>query len=465
MELYKITGGQPLEGRVRAAGAKNAVTKMIVASLISNKKCRLTNVPYISEVEITVNLCKEIGMKVEWDKESGVMEVVTPEIQSSYIPLRFSGANRIPILMMGALLGRIHENIIVPLAGGCKIGPRPVDFHIMALKKLGAVVEEHTIKKEAAYFVHAPKGMKGALIKLPYPSVMATENAILAACRAKGRTSIRGAAIEPEVIDLILFLQKMGVVIYVDTDRTIYVEETHRFYEVEHRIITDRIEAACFGMAAIATKGRVFVEGAQQSHLITFLNKLRMINGGFAVKEEGIEFFYQGPLKGGLHLQTDVHPGFLTDWQQPFVVLLTQARGSSVVHETVHENRFGYVDTLIQMGAHVERFTQCLGDRPCRFSSLNHQHSLIVKGPTPFFGGEIEVPDLRAGFAYIMAALLAPEESTLTGLPYLDRGYEKLETKLQQLGANILRTSHMPQEPNKQEEEEALLLSPSLRTS
>ena len=439
MDSFKITGGKPLEGHVKAAGAKNAITKMLVASLLSDKKCIFTNVPDISEVDTTLNLCKEIGMEADWDRKNGRMEVVTKEIKSSYIPLNFSGANRIPILMMGSLLGRTRENIIVPSVGGCKIGKRSVDFHVMALEKLGAIVEYRTIKNEHAYFAHAPEGMKGGIVELPYPSVMATENAILAACRAKGRTTIRGAAIEPEVIDLILFLQKLGVVIYVDMDRTIYVQETTTFYEVEHKVITDRIEAASFGMAAIATRGRVFVEGAQQSHMITFLNKLRQINGGFAVKEGGIEFFYQGPLKGGLHLQTDVHPGFLTDWQQPFVILLTQAYGSSVVHETVYENRFGYVDTLLKMGAHVERFTQCLGDRPCRFASQNYQHSLIVKGPTNFRGMEIEVPDLRAGFAYVMAALLAPEESSLTGLPYLDRGYENLEGKLQSLGANIER--------------------------
>jgi len=225
----------------------------------------------------------------------------------------------------------------------------------------------------------------------------------------------------------------------VDVDRTIYLQETTIFYEVEHRVITDRIEVASFGMAAIATKGRVFVEGANQAHMITFLNKLRQINAGFTVKEDGIEFFYQGVLKGGVHLQTDVHPGFLTDWQQPFVVLLTQAKGSSVIHETVYENRFGYVDTLIQMGAQIERFTQCLGDRPCRFASRNYQHSLIVKGPTQFEGREIDVPDLRGGFAYVMAALLAPGKSVITGLSYLDRGYENLEEKFQALGANIKR--------------------------
>ena len=152
-----------------------------------------------------------------------------------------------------------------------------------------------------------------------------------------------------------------------------------------------------------------------------------------------MEFFYQGPLKGGVHLETDVHPGFLTDWQQPFVVLLTQAKGSSVVHETVYENRFGYIKTLKKMGADIELFTQCLGDKPCRFGNQNYKHSLIVKGPTPFHAEKIEVPDLRAGFAYIMAALITSEATTVSGLSYLDRGYEQLDKKLRALGANIER--------------------------
>lgn len=441
MDALKITGGKPLEGHVKAAGAKNAITKMLVASLLSDKRCIFSNVPDISEVETTVKLCEEIGMEVSWDREAGLMEVITKDIKSSYIPMHFSGANRIPILTLGALLGRTRESIIVPTVGGCKIGKRPVDFHVMALEKLGASVEDRMIKKDRAYFAHAPNGLRGTLIKLPYPSVMATENAILAACRAQGKTVIQNAAIEPEVIDLILFLQKLGVIIHVDVNRKIHIEETKHFYEVEHSVITDRIEAASFGMAAISTKGRVFVEGADQAHMITFLNKLREINGGFAVKKNGIEFFYQGPLTGGVHLETDVHPGFLTDWQQPFVVLLTQAEGSSVIHETVYENRFGYTKTLKEMGADVELFTQCLGDRPCRFGAQNYEHSLIVKGPTVFSGGEIEVPDLRAGFAYVMVALVAREESTLTGLCYLDRGYENLETKLQSLGADIQRVT------------------------
>ncbi|MCP5509355.1 MAG: UDP-N-acetylglucosamine 1-carboxyvinyltransferase [Chlamydiales bacterium] len=442
MDVLKINGQKPLEGRVKVAGAKNAITKMLVASLLSDKRCIFFNVPDITEVEVTIDLLSEIGSEITWDRENGVIEIVTKQLKSTYIPQRFSGSNRIPILMIGALLGRTDEDIIVPTVGGCKIGKRPVDFHIKALEALGATIEFREMKKEGAYFSRAHDGLKGTVINLPYPSVGATENTILAACRAKGTTVIKNAAIEPEIIDLILFLQNLGVIIHVDADRTIHVQETKTFYDVEHTVIADRIEAASFGMAAIGTKGHIFVEGADQAHLMIFLNKLREIGGGFEVKKEGIEFFYKGPLKGGLHLETDVHPGFLTDWQQPFVLLLTQAKGTSVIHETVYENRFGYTELLKKMGADLSLFSQCLGGRACRFAELNYQHSLIIRGPTPLTPCDIAIPDLRAGFAYVMAALTAPGISHISNLHFLDRGYENIEQKLASLGADIQRIPH-----------------------
>ena len=439
MEVLKIKGGTPLKGHVKAAGAKNAMTKLLVASLLSDKRCKFYNVPDIGDVEVTVALCKEIGMEVQWDREAGVMEVITRELKTSYVPQRFSGANRIPILMIGALLGRTEEDIIVPTVGGCPIGHRSVDFHIKALEKLGAVIEYREMKKEGAYFAHAHNGLKGTLITLPYPSVGATENTILAGVTARGITVIKNAAIEPEIVELILFLQKLGAIITLDVDRTIRIQGTRRFYEVEHTVIPDRIEAASWGMAAISTKGRVFVEGAQHLNMITFLNKIREVGGGFDIRSNGIEFFYDGPLQGGIHLETDVHPGFMTDWQQPFVVLLTQATGTSVVHETVYENRFGYTETLTDMGADITLFRQCLGGKLCRFASQSFSHSAIVKGATILSAKEISIPDLRAGFAYVMAALIANETSLITGLPFLDRGYEKLVPKLESLGVDVDR--------------------------
>ena len=317
----------------------------------------------------------------------------------------------------------------------------------MLWKKLGARIEFREMRREGAYFAQAHHGLKGTVIHLPFPSVGATENTILAATRAQGTTLIKNAAIEPEIIDLILFLQKLGVIIFVDVDRTIRIEETREFNDVEHTVMTDRIEAASLGMAAIATQGRVFVEGAQHEHMISFLNKLRKLGGGFDVKQNGIEFFYQGPLKGGLHIETDVHPGFLTDWQQPFVILMTQAEGISIIHETIYENRFGYTKTLKDMGAHIELFTHCLGGKSCRFASQNFEHSIIIKGPSPLVGKQIDIPDLRAGFAYALAALIAEGESTLSGLHYLDRGYENLTQKLAALGARIERVKQEKRAP------------------
>lgn len=439
MDLLKVKGGKPLQGTIKASGAKNAMTKLLVASLLSDKKCTFYNVPNIGDVEITANLCREIGSKIQWDKEKQILEIHTPHLTSSYVPQRYSGANRIPILMIGALLGRTDEDIIVPTIGGDLIGSRPVDFHVQALQKLGARIEYREMKKEGAYFAQAHKGLKGSLIEFNYPSVGATENAILAAVRASGKTVIKNAAIEPEIMDLILFLQKLGAHIKVDVDRTICIEHTHQFHEVEHTVMSDRNEVASYAVAAISTKGRVFIEGAEHIHMIAFLNKLRELGAGFQIRKNGIEFFYDQPLRGGIHLETDVHPGFMTDWQQPFVVLLTQANGVSIVHETVYENRFGYTSVLQAMGADVHLFTQCLGGKECRFASSQHRHSLVVKGPTPLIAKNISIPDLRAGFAYVMAALLASETSTISNVDYLDRGYEDPVGKLSALGADITR--------------------------
>jgi len=439
MDVLKIKGNNSLTGEFKASGAKNAITKMLVASLISKKRCIFSNVPNITEVQVTIDLCREIGMEAQWDKETQTLEVITKELKTTYIPQRFSGANRIPILMIGALLGRTDKDIVVPTVGGCNIGKRPVTFHIDALRALGAEVEYRDRKIDGAYFAQSPNGLKGTIIELPYPSVGATENIILAASRAKGVTILKNAATEPEVIDLILFLQKLGINIYFDLNRTIYIHETTQFNEVKHHVITDRIEAASIGMSAISTKGRVFVKGIRQEHMITFLNKIREIRGGFQVYNTGIEFFYKEPLKGGVQIETSVHPGFMTDWQQPFVVVLTQAKGTSIVHETVYENRFGYTKILNEMGADIESFSQCLGGHSCRFAHQNYNHSVIVRGPTKLTGHKIAIPDLRAGFAYVLAALISPEESEISNLFYLDRGYESLETKLSLLGADIQR--------------------------
>lgn len=452
MDAFEIHGGKKLTGTVQASGAKNAITKMLVATLLADTECTFTNVPDILEVDNTLHLLEQLGLIYEWDKKKKTLQVQTKTLTSLNVTQRFSGANRIPILLIGALLGRTKQEVIVPTVGGCKIGKRPVNFHIQALEMLGASIEEIEDNGKPAYKAHAKKGLHGTTIILPFPSVGATENAILAAVRAQGKTVIENAAIEPEVMDFVFFLQKLGVHIRLSSDRTFEVQETTEFYPVVHDVITDRIEAASLGIAAVATGGDIFVEGAKQETLLSFLGYMRQIGAGYEIRKEGIRFFAKGPLQGGLHIETDVHPGFLTDWQQPFVVLLSQAHGQSVVHETLYENRFGYTQELRAMGASMELFTSCLGCVSCRYQGQNHPHSLTINGPTPLTGKAIHIPDLRAGFAYVVAALIGSSKSILTNIHYLERGYEYIDQKLTALGADIKRIKLPPSAADKLEQ-------------
>ena len=435
MPGIKVFGGTVLQGSVRVSGAKNAATKLLVASLLSDKRTILKNVPNIEDVRQTVELCRALGAVIDWDQQSQVIDIITPRILLSKVPPQFSCVNRIPILLLGALLRRCPYGIFVPILEGDAIGPRSLHFHLEGLEKLGA---ELVVSKEG-YWAAAPDGLVGAHITLPYPSVGATENLILASVGAQGRTLIKNASLEVEIIELIAFLQKAGVEITTDNDKTIEIFGCRDFSPVEHTVIPDKIEAASFGMAAVVSQGRVFVEQARHEHMIPFLKVLRSIGGGFSVQETGIEFFYDKPLKGGVLLETDVHPGFITDWQQPFAVLLSQAEGCSVIHETVHENRLGYLRGLAKMGAHCDLFYECLSAKSCRYSTGNHPHSAVIHGPTPLKATDLVIPDLRAGFAYVMAALIAEGgASKIENTKMLDRGYTDWLGKLESLGARIL---------------------------
>jgi UDP-N-acetylglucosamine 1-carboxyvinyltransferase len=271
---------------------------------------------------------------------------------------------------------------------------------------------------------------------LPFPSVTTTENLLLAAVLARGRTFIRNAAIEPEIMDLVMFLQKMGAIIDYNADRTLVIEGVSSLHGAEHTVLPDRIVAASLACAAVATCGEIYVRDARQADLVTFLNALRRVGGEFEVDSKGIRFYRNGPLKS-ISLETNVHPGFMTDWQPPFVVLLTQAEGMSVVHETVFENRFGYVSELLKMGADIALYDSCLGGTPCRFRFSNYRHSCVIRGPAALHPTEINVPDLRAGFTYLIAALVARGASTICGIEHIERGYEDLEGALLALGATI----------------------------
>ena len=428
--VYRMRGHRPLRGVIRAQAAKNAVTKQLVASLLTTEPCRLHDVPDITEIDVVLDMLAELGTAYD-RRDDGSIELATPGIASTAISERYSGVNRIPILLIAPLLHRAGV-ARVPVVGGCNIGERPIDFHIDLLRKMGAEIDED----DDGYTARAGR-LRGTVIALPYPSVGATENAIFASCLAEGTTVINNAAVEPEIVDTVLFLQKMGALIQIDTDRKIVIEGVEALSGASHNPVRDRIEVASFAMASVATAGRLRIEGADQAAMITFLNTLRKIGGGFEVDAGGITFFRARGTLDPIHIETDVHPGFMTDWQQPMVTLLTQADGVSVVHETVYEKRFGYTSTLNDMGANITLTKDCLGGKECRFTDRNFPHSAIVQGATPLAGRQIEIPDLRAGFAYLLAALIADGESEIFGTRFIERGYVNIPERLASVGADI----------------------------
>lgn len=432
-DVFKITGGQPLLGDMAISGAKNGASKMMIATLLTDDDVVLSNVPRQQETEITQEIITTVGARVEWVDEH-TLRTTTPSITSNFVR-ELSRKNRISVLAIAPLLHRAGE-AFVPLVGGDRIGPRPVDFHVDALEKMGAVIEE----TPEGYHATAPKGLKGALIELPYPSVGATETVLLAGVLANGRTMIRNAAGEPEIKELIMMLQNMGAIIQINANRSIEIMGVEKLHGTQARVMPDRIEAASYGSMALGTAGEIFVRGAQHTHMMTFLNAVRKVGGEYEVKPDGIIFRGSRQLNG-IELETDTHPGFMTDWQQPFVVALTQAQGTSVVHETVYKERFGYTEALKKMGADITLFSNCLGEIDCRFKGQNYKHSAVITGPSKLHAAEVEVPDIRAGLAFIVAALVAEGTSTLTGIHHLDRGYEWLQEKLQGVGAKMERVT------------------------
>ena len=429
---FIINGGRGLEGEIKLAGAKNAATKMMVASILTSEPCALINSPDIGDGKITEELCRSIGSYIS--RAGNVLKIHTPTIRNPKV-VSLSRKNRIPILALGPLLARVGE-AEVPILGGDKIGPRPVDIHVTALTAMGATIES----LDDRYVASAKNGLRGAKITFRYPSVGATENTILAAVLAKGRTTIQNAATEPEIMDLIIMLQKMGAIIELGANRMIYIDGVKELRGIEHSILPDRNEAVSFACLAVATGGKILVKGARQADLITFLNTLRRIGGEYRVTNEGIEFWRASAksLKP-IDLETDTHPGFMTDWQQPMAVLLTQAEGTSGIHETIYEDRFGYTRDLNLMGADITVQTKCLGEIACRFKDKGFYHGAVIRGATKLRPARLTVRDLRSGIAHVIAALTADGESTIEGIEELDRGYEKIDKRLKNLGADIKR--------------------------
>lgn len=419
----------PLRGDVAVRGSKNAVTKHLVAGLLAESTSTITNCPAIGDIDITASMLRALGCEV--DVENGTARVESRHLTSSRVPVRFSGLNRIPILMVGPLLHRVGE-AFVPLVGGDDIGSRPLDFHVNALRSMGAEIEVTPEGLEAK-----ASRLRGAHITLPYPSVGATETILLTACLAEGQTVLDNGALEPEVIELALFLQRMGARIEMRPNRRYIIDGVDRMEGAAHHLKGDRIEAFSYLIAGLITGGEVRVHGCSQERLVTAISTLHRMGARFDITDSSVSARAEHLTPAAV--ETDTHPGFMTDWQSPMVALLTQCNGLSVMYETVYENRFTYVPALNQMGAEIELYNTPLGSVSSRFVGSPYPCSAVVRGPSPLTGTQVVVPDIRGGFAYVLAAAAADGSTLITNTHHLDRGYNRPIENFAGLGLDISR--------------------------
>jgi UDP-N-acetylglucosamine 1-carboxyvinyltransferase len=420
-EVFRVEGGRALSGSVPISGSKNAALKMLAAATLTGERCRITNVPEIEDVRVMAETLRDLGVVVD-HPESNVYEVASGDVEWLFVPLEAAAKMRASFMLLGPLLARFGR-VIISNPGGDRIGRRPVDLHVEAMRSLGADIDY----RNGYYFATAPGRLRGTEIRFPIVSVMGTENAMLAATLADGHTVIRPAAEEPEVDDLIAFLQKMGAEVERTYHDTIEVEGRKRLRGASHAVIPDRIEAGTFVVAGAVTGGRITLTGAPCEHLGAFLDVLDRAGVSVTCQDDTIEV--DGSALGGAgfkacDIRTAPYPGLATDLQPPTSVLLTQATGFSNVHEAIFEDRLEWLSELNRMGA--------------RADILDSGHARI-SGPTRLHGADVEIGDLRAGASLILAALAAEGTTTIHGAHHVHRGYENIERKFLDLGARIQR--------------------------
>jgi len=439
MERFEIVGGKKLKGQVKVFGSKNVVLKVLVAACLTNEEVYIDNVPLISDVYAMVEIIEHLGGKVVFKDHRFVIKV--EDFISNKIALEKAAEARTSFMFLAPLLLRKKEAII-PNPGGCRIGARPIDRVIGGLKKMGVRVKYDS--KDGFFHATAPNGLKGAYYKFEKSTHTGTETMLIAAVLAKGKTVLENAAQEPEIDELIAFLRRMGAKIVREKPRRIVIQGVEKLHKASFIIAPDRNEVVTFAVGAIITQGDIFIKDIAKRGLEEFLEMLKKIGAGFEIKKNGIRFYYKGPLKSS-DVATSFYPGFMTDWQGPWAVLMTQANGISTLHETVYENRFNYVGELRKMGAEIELFNPKVRN-PAKFYNFNikddkktNLHAAKITGPVNLHNGILTMTDIRAGATLVLGALVASGESVLFGLEYLDRGYEQFEQRLKSLGAKIKR--------------------------
>ncbi|KKP81118.1 MAG: UDP-N-acetylglucosamine 1-carboxyvinyltransferase [Candidatus Levybacteria bacterium GW2011_GWB1_35_5] len=439
MQRFEIVGGKKLKGEVKVLGSKNLILKVLVAACLTADEVSIENVPLISDVFAMTEIIEHLGGKIKFTDHSLTMHV--EDFISSKIALENAAETRTSFMFLAPLLARKKEAII-PNPGGCRIGARPIDRVIGGLKKMGVKVKYNS--KDGFFHATAPNGLRGAYYKFEKSTHTGTETMLIAAVLAKGKTVLENAAQEPEIDELIAFLRRMGAKIVREKPRRNVIEGVEKLHKASFIIAPDRNEVVTFAVGAIITQGDVFIKGITKRGLEEFLEMLKKIGAGFEIKKDGIRFYYKSSLKAS-SVMTTFYPGFMTDWQGPWTVLMTQANGVSTLHETIYENRFNYVGELRKMGADIELFNPKVRN-PAKFYNFNIKddkkanfHAAKISGPAKLHNGILTMTDIRAGATLVLGALVASGESVLFGLEYIDRGYEQFEQRLKSLGAKIKR--------------------------
>ena len=415
MQRIVIQGGRPLQGRVRAGGAKNAALPLLAAALLTEEPCRLDNVPELRDVATMLTLLRGLGVQAQ-GPERGRLVLEPGGVYGYEAPYELVKTMRASVLVLGPLLARFGR-AEVSLPGGCAIGARPINLHLAGLERLGAA-----IRIERGYVVASARRLAGARVILDYPTVTGTMNLIMAASLARGTTVLENAACEPEVAELAEALNRMGAQIRgAGTDR-VEVEGVDRLGGMEHRIMPDRIETGTFLAAAAITGGSVTVEECRPDHLEGILEKLEQAGAAVEAGERSVTVRSRGRLRG-VDVKTGPYPAFATDMQAQFMALMTLAQGTSVITETVFENRFMHVAELRRMGADI----------------TVQGNSAVVRGVERLSGAPLMATDLRASASLILAGLAASGETSVSRVYHIDRGYERIEEKLRSLGARIRR--------------------------
>jgi UDP-N-acetylglucosamine 1-carboxyvinyltransferase len=417
LAIFRIEGPVTLNGRVRISGAKNSILPIIAASLLAEGESVFEEVPHLKDVEIMCELVESLGAKVKFSPKESRLTVDPANVENILAPYELVNKLRASFLVMGPLLAKKGQAKI-SLPGGCAIGSRPVDLHLKGFVAMGASI----IYNHGYIEARVNRRLKGSKIYLDFPSVGATENIMMAATLAKGQTIIENAAIEPEVVDLSTYLVSMGADIRGAGTDTIKINGTDKLKGSTHTIIPDRIEAGTFMVAAAITGGDVIIENVVPSHLKPVSAKLREANIEIAEELTSIHIKAGKKIKS-LDIKTHPYPGFPTDMQAQMTSLMAKATGTSMIVETIFENRFMHVNELKRMGARIK-----IDGR-----------SAIIEGAMKLMGTQVKATDLRAGAALIIAALAAEGTSEIIDVEHVDRGYVSIDQKLRQLGAKIER--------------------------